>query len=210
MESLQSQEERINNKGLGKIERADEQALQVFQDTSRSPQGGSRGRGRGFGRGMGRGRTPERNRGPQCYLCNRFGHIKKDCWYNDEGHANIAENKAQEDDNATEEPHLFMMFIPTNQFALMADAGNNTRLNCLWFLDSGCSNHMTGNKDIFIQLDESFKLTVRLGDKKGLFVEGKGKVKIELDNGGYRLLDYVYYAPSLEYYLLSVGQLMRK
>ncbi|KAJ0504766.1 putative RNA-directed DNA polymerase [Helianthus annuus] len=103
-----------------------------------------------------------------------------------------------------------MMFIPTNQFALMADAGNNTRSNCLWFLDSGCSNHMTGNKDIFIQLDESFKLTVRFGDKKGLSVEGKGKVKIELDNGGYRLLDDVYYASSLEYNLLSVGQLMRK
>jgi hypothetical protein len=40
-----------------------------------------------------------------------------------------------------------------------------------WFIDSGCSNHMTGVKNSGITLDESFKLKVRLGDKWRLDIE---------------------------------------
>ncbi|XP_076907078.1 uncharacterized protein LOC143563425 [Bidens hawaiensis] len=63
---------------------------------------------------------------------------------------------------------------------------------------------------MFTQLDESFKLYVRLGDKKELSIEGKGTVKINTSNNTFRLLDDVYFAPKLEYNLLSVGQLMKK
>ncbi|XP_076920927.1 uncharacterized protein LOC143582186 [Bidens hawaiensis] len=65
-------------------------------------------------------------------------------------------------------------------------------------------------KDSFIDLDESFKLDVRLGDRKKLAVEGKGTVKIRTGNNGFKLLSQVYYAPKLEYNLLSVGKLMKK
>lgn len=46
----------------------------------------------------------------------------------------------------------------------------------LWFVDSECSNHMTGRRSIFEKLDESFKITVQLGNNKELQVEGKGTV----------------------------------
>ncbi|KAD3640328.1 hypothetical protein E3N88_29551 [Mikania micrantha] len=82
--------------------------------------------------------------------------------------------------------------------------------NPLWFLDSGCSHHMTGVNESFTQLDESFHLEVTLGDKKKLQVSGKGTVCIPISNKTSKLLEDVYYIPSLEYNLLSVGQLMAK
>ncbi|XP_038877452.1 uncharacterized protein LOC120069734 [Benincasa hispida] len=43
----------------------------------------------------------------------------------------------------------------------------------IWYLDSGCSNHLTGRKDIFISLDESHENVVKTGDNKKLEVKGK-------------------------------------
>ncbi|KAI5446075.1 hypothetical protein KIW84_014060 [Lathyrus oleraceus] len=34
----------------------------------------------------------------------------------------------------------------------------------LWYLDTGCSNHMCGDKKAFSGLDESFRSTVKFGD----------------------------------------------
>lgn len=34
----------------------------------------------------------------------------------------------------------------------------------IWFLDYGFSNHMTENKKWFVELDENFSCTVRLGN----------------------------------------------
>ncbi|XP_055806927.1 uncharacterized protein LOC129875682 [Solanum dulcamara] len=39
-----------------------------------------------------------------------------------------------------------------------------------WFIDSDCSNHMSENKKLFIDLDESFRATVRLGDLEDEFL----------------------------------------
>lgn len=36
----------------------------------------------------------------------------------------------------------------------------------MWLLNSGCSNHMTGRKELFYKLDESQKHVVKLGDNK--------------------------------------------
>ncbi|KAD5803372.1 hypothetical protein E3N88_14732 [Mikania micrantha] len=115
-----------------------------------------------------------------------------------------------------EEPHLFFAQAPdlvssdNSHYVLVASTEGAKNNSHLWFLDSGCSNHMTGSKGIFTSLDEAFKLEVNLGDKKKLNVEGKGTVRISMKDDRYKLLDDVYYAPRLLYNLLSVGQLMKK
>jgi len=40
-------------------------------------------------------------------------------------------------------------------------------------LDSGCSCHMVGNKNLVTNLDESVKLEIKLGTKKSMDVDGK-------------------------------------
>ncbi|XP_021909456.1 uncharacterized protein LOC110823391 [Carica papaya] len=49
--------------------------------------------------------------------------------------------------------------------------------NNIWFLDSGCSNHMGGTKSLFKKLDVSDKTDVTLGDSKKIRVEGKGSLQ---------------------------------
>ena len=127
--------------------------------------------------------------GIQCYHCKKFGHVKADYWY-EEKQVNFAEKN-------DEENKLFMNHYDTNEVA-----------SNVWFLDNGYSNHMSGMKTIFKELDETQKNLVKLGDNKDIQVEGKGTVAIKTSNGKVKLIHDVQYVPSLAHNLLSVGQLI--
>ena len=43
---------------------------------------------------------------------------------------------------------------------------------CLWYLDSGCSRHMTGNKGLFKTLFEGKIVTVTFGDGSKSVIRG--------------------------------------
>lgn len=47
----------------------------------------------------------------------------------------------------------------------------------MWFLDSGCSNHMCGKKEYFSDFDGSFRDSVKLGNTSSMVVMGKGNVR---------------------------------
>ena len=72
-------------------------------------------------------------------------------------------------------------------------------------MDSGCSNHMSGTRSLFKELDESQKREVHLGDNKPMKVEGKGTIAIKTTQGNVKLLHDVQYVPNLAHNLLSVG-----
>ncbi|KAL4273006.1 hypothetical protein GQ457_13G030250 [Hibiscus cannabinus] len=103
-------------------------------------------------------------------------------------------NLAAESD---EENKLFMACIDANHMP-----------SDLWFVDSGCSNHMTGIKSLFKELDESQKMKVQLGKKRKMQVEGKGTMKFFTSHREENYFDNVQFFPDLGYNLLSVGQLM--
>lgn len=79
----------------------------------------------------------------------------------------------------------------------------------IWFLDSGCSNHMCGNKDVFYDLDSSFRESVKLGNDSRITVQGKGKVQMEV-NGIVLMITEVFYVPDLKNNLLCIDQLQEK
>eukprot|EP00253_Pinus_taeda_P011762 PITA_11762 len=79
-----------------------------------------------------------------------------------------------------------------------------------WFLDSGCSNHMTGNIEMLANLDENVKFEVTTGTDSKISVKGKGRVSIRARNGEQMIVPEVYYVPGLKCNLLSIGQLIDK
>ena len=75
--------------------------------------------------------------------------------------------------------------------------------SCLWYLDSGCSRHMTGDKSLFKSLKEKVGDYVTFGDRSHAQVLGKGTVKILR----LPLLKDVLYIKRLKVNLLSITQI---
>ena len=80
----------------------------------------------------------------------------------------------------------------------------------IWFLDSGCSNHMTGNISMFSMLDGNLKSQVTLGTDSKVSVMGKCRVSVLTKKREGRSISDVYYVSGMKYNLLSIGQLIQK
>ncbi|CAL8152856.1 unnamed protein product [Prunus armeniaca] len=78
------------------------------------------------------------------------------------------------------------------------------QINNTWYLDSGCSNHMSGTKKMFTKLDEKFRENVKLGNDSSLKVQGKGDVKIKV-NGAVQIISGVFCVPDFRSNLISLG-----
>lgn len=65
---------------------------------------------------------------------------------------------------------------------LKAETEKKTESN-LWYLDNGASNHMTGLRSKFYELDERVTGRVKFGDESVVLIKGKGSVAFECKNG---------------------------
>jgi hypothetical protein len=86
---------------------------------------------------------------------------------------------------------------------------NTSAKDEVWFLDSGCNNHMIGNKEWLFDFDTQFRESVKLGDDSKMSVMGKGYLKLWI-GGMIQVITNVYYLPGLRNNLLSIGQLQQK
>ena len=75
--------------------------------------------------------------------------------------------------------------------------------SCLWYLDNGCSRHMTGDKSLFKTLKEKISDYVTFGDGSHAQVLGKGTIEIPR----LPLLKDVLYIKGLKANLLSITQI---
>ena len=80
----------------------------------------------------------------------------------------------------------------------------------IWFLDSGCSNHVTGNISMFSMLEENVKSQVTLGTDSKVSVMGKGRVSVLTEKGERRSISDVYYVYDMKCNILNIGQLIHK
>ena len=77
------------------------------------------------------------------------------------------------------------------------------RDSCLWYLDSGCSRHMTGNKGLFKTLFEGNIGIVTFGDGSKSVIRGIETVDIP----GLPVFEDVWYVDGLKANLLSISQI---
>lgn len=132
------------------------------------------------------GRQPYNKATIECYKCHKHGHFQFECpsWDKEANYAELEE----------EEEMLLMAYVE----------GSEARREDVWFLDSGCSNHMSGNKNLFCELDESFKHRVKLGNNTRMEVTGRGNVRLQV-RGFIHVVSEVYYVPELRNNFLSIG-----
>ncbi|GKC97544.1 zinc finger, CCHC-type containing protein [Tanacetum coccineum] len=196
----------------------------------------SRGRGRGRGRGNGSGNRGGRGRGGgnqqrdgycgsdknhdkskvKCYNCQQYGHYAAEC-RNPRRERNQEANLTQE--NNDDEPALLLSTFDEDdrvQEVFLNEENVNPRLKSamdvggdtsLCYLDNGATNHMTGYKDKFRELDRSIQGSVKFGDGSKVRIEEKGSILFKCKNGEHRLLQEVYFIPRLCSNIISLGQL---
>jgi hypothetical protein len=165
----------------GQKEHSEDQALKMGY--------AGRGRGRNSSRGRGRGRQSKEQ--IECYKCHKLGHYRNECPEWEGNSSNYVELKEEE-----------MLLMAYN------DEIRNQREE-IWYIDSGCSNHMVGTKEWFFDFDDGFRESVKLGNDSKMAVMGRGNVKLSI-NGRTHVITDVYYLPGLGNNLLSVGQLQQK
>ncbi|XP_062208265.1 uncharacterized protein LOC133909721 [Phragmites australis] len=190
---------------------------------------GGRGRGRGRGRG-GRGESPTKGGSGgsgnksrdkshiQCFNCEKYGHYASECKApKKESEAHLA--KADDTEPAlllAETEEIGPARLGQQEAAYLSEDGVFPELQHMehtvaaaemWYLDNGASNHMTGDRLKFYELDEDVTGNVKFGDGSRVKIMGKGSILFACKNGEQWLLHEVYYIPSLCSNLVSLGQL---
>nr|GFB53749.1 ribonuclease H-like domain, reverse transcriptase, RNA-dependent DNA polymerase [Tanacetum cinerariifolium] len=69
-----------------------------------------------------------------------------------------------------------------------------TIMYSLWYLDNEASNHMTGVREHFKELDEEVSGKVRFGDGSSIKIKGKGSILIECDDEKQRIISHLWHA----------------
>ncbi|PNX63274.1 retrovirus-related Pol polyprotein from transposon TNT 1-94, partial [Trifolium pratense] len=93
-------------------------------------------------------------------------HFADECWYKkDQQEANVAEES------------------DAKAVLMMATIGDESEKSEEWFLDSGCSNHMTPHREWFISFDASKKTNIKLADSRKLAAEGTSNIVIRGKTG---------------------------
>ena len=107
----------------------------------------------------------------KCCYCGKKGHIQSECYKKQADDAKRRQANAKHRGYFVEEEdfsHEFRLF--TVNCALSASNEDD-----IWYVDSGASSHMTGNKEFFDSLEEIINGSkIYLGDDNGYHIKGHG------------------------------------
>ncbi|GAU30308.1 hypothetical protein TSUD_385290 [Trifolium subterraneum] len=175
---LESNEQRMNERKAAKGK--SEIALQVQSNRGR----GGRGRGNGNkGRGNYNNNAKEfQTESSNSKKSNNFhGNSRDEC---------NASKPQDEDAKMVKQEENEVLLMVTLKEEIESDKDQ-------WYLDTGCSTHMTGRKDWFVKINQTAKGKVKFADDSTLAAIGTGDVSIKKKNGGSALISDVLYIPDI-------------
>ncbi|GAU37822.1 hypothetical protein TSUD_276400 [Trifolium subterraneum] len=101
------------------------------------------------------------------------------------GRGGAGRGRAHGGGSGGEENSSYVQFDEGEEILLMAQETKEIKEqeshSEIWFLDSGCNNHMIGKKEWLFDFDDSFKDSVKLGDDSKMAVMGKGNLKLHIE-----------------------------
>ena len=131
-----------------------------------------------------------------CHHCKQPGHFESRCWTNyphlDPVQKNNSTKPALIASQSDEDPFISLMAKYENS--------SQSKHTDKWFVDSGCSNHMTFNKSLFSSYASGHPSSVKLGNSASAKIAGCGTIIISILVHGKRvrcLLKNVLHVPEL-------------
>jgi hypothetical protein len=76
-----------------------------------------------------------------------------------------------------------------------------------WILDTRATNHMSGVRSAFTEINFGVRGSIKFGDGSVVEIEGRGTILFLGKSGEHRWLQGVYYIPKLRENIISLGQL---
>jgi hypothetical protein len=132
----------------------------------------------------------------KCFHCHEHGHLATNC---------LQKKKNKKAVGAAAGEALESQF--ELEFSLIACMASST-LGSVWYLDSGASLHMTGDKELFSDLEErDLKMHIEMGDDGRYNANGIGTITFQRESGKPFQLKDVMHVPGLKKNLVSVTML---
>ena len=128
---------------------------------------------------------------PKCHNCDKPGHFAKDC----------RSKKATQQVNYVGQVEN----TPTMFYVCMSAAVKEGE--DIWYVDSGCSNHVTMREDLLVNIDRSVTAKVEMGIGQLVNVVGKCDLLVETKQGK-MYINEIMLVPGLKENMLSVGHMM--
>ncbi|XP_019416371.1 PREDICTED: uncharacterized protein LOC109327653 [Lupinus angustifolius] len=140
----------------------------------------------------------------RCYNCDKFGHYLTECLAptkNQQQRKQDSEAKLVKEENEDFEEEVVQLMMTTEC---------RSQRNGTWYLDSSCSNHMTGHKEWLVNFDSSKRNKVKFVDNRVVITEGSSDIHLKMKSGSKAYITDVLFVPEMKTNMISLGQLHEK
>ncbi|KAG8489449.1 hypothetical protein CXB51_017818 [Gossypium anomalum] len=158
-------------------------------------------------RNKSKGRSKSSNRGKTCNFCKKKGHIKSECYKLQNKIKREASNqKGKQPENSGEAD----VVEDYSNGELLVASVKDFKVSEEWILDSGCTFHMSPNRDWFTTYETVSESVVLMGNNTSCKIAGVRTIKVKMFDGVVKTLSNVRHVPELKRNFISLSTLDSK